>query len=67
MLSDGVVVMWSNLIVALAVLVVLEFFFLGYLAFWVRSRTRELANLAHSLEFAALRDSALDQLAVSDE
>lgn len=67
MLSDGVVVMWSNLIVALAVLVVLEFFFLGYLAFWVRSRTRELANLAHSLEFAALRDSPFNQSAVSDE
>lgn len=50
--------MWSNLIVALCVLVVLEFFFLGYLAFWVRSRTRDIVKLANSLEFAAFRGGA---------
>lgn len=48
--------MWSNLIVALCVLVVILYGLIGYLTFWLRSRTRELVVIAHNLESAALRD-----------
>lgn len=46
--------MWSNLIVALTVLVCVLYGFVGYLFLWFRSRAKELLAVSHNIELAAL-------------